>query len=102
MRRAASLQPHRAARLLAEKRFELPATKLFLKDDLALGAFAVDLKNRLGQIETDRDSVHVDGSYRWLANRNNDQLGTSMPSGAVHPALRAKRSNPDLGIAAAA
>src|ERR1019366_3115015 len=81
--------PHRAPRQLAEERFELRATKLLLKDDLALRIFAVDLKNRLGQIETDRDSVHVDGSYRWLANRNNDQFGTSMPSGAVHPASRA-------------
>jgi hypothetical protein len=51
------------------------------------------LKNRLRKIKTNCDSVHLDGSSRWLTNLINGQSGTLMPSGAVHPALRAKRSN---------
>jgi hypothetical protein len=74
--------------MLGEKWLDLASPKLLLKNDPALPVFPVNLKNRLSKIKSDYASIHLDGSYRWLTNHINGQFGTSMPSGAVHPALR--------------
>jgi hypothetical protein len=73
--------------MLGKKRIELPAPQLLLKNNPTLPIFPVNLENRLGEVKPDRGSIHLDGSYSWLTNHINDQFGTSMPSGAVHPSI---------------
>jgi hypothetical protein len=94
MRRAAGLERHQAPRKLSEKRHHPLSPEPLLDDDPAFGVLAVNLKDALGDIEPDCDSLHDGRSPRWEFSTRS--LAQQMPSGAVHPALRAaqRRSNP--------
>ncbi len=58
--------------------------KLLPHHDLLIGVDAVDLKHVLGDIQTDRGNLHLDGSPHVIRLRR-PPYGTSMPgAGAVH------------------
>jgi hypothetical protein len=62
VRRGASLDPNQAGCQLLEERQDIATLQLTADDDMANTINAVDLKNRLGDIEADcRDRLHA-----WL------------------------------------
>jgi hypothetical protein len=62
VRRCASLHANEAGRQSFEELHHLTATKLLPNDDLLGRIDAVNLKHVLGDIQTDRGNLHVDGS----------------------------------------
>ena len=62
MRRGASLHADQARRQSFEERYHLAAAKLLSDDDLLGRVDAVNLKHVLGDIQTDRGDLHVEGS----------------------------------------
>ena len=84
MGRGAGLHADKARRQCFEERQHL-ATAQSLSDDDLLGCVdAVNLKHVLGDIQTDRGNLHLDGSPHVIRLRRS-LYGTSMPgAGAVH------------------
>src|SRR5665647_203734 len=82
--RGAGFHPDEARRQSFEERYHLAATKL-LSDDNLLGRInAVNLEHVLGDIQTDRGNLHVDGSPHVIRLRRTT-LWHSMPgAGTVH------------------
>jgi len=69
---------------VAPKRDHLAAPELLPDDDLLAGVDPVDPKHVLGDIQTDRGNLHLDGSPHVIRLRQSP-YGTSMPgAGAVH------------------
>jgi hypothetical protein len=66
MRRGTGLHANQAGRQRREKLHHLTAAKLLPDDDLLGRIDAVDLKHVLGDIQTDCDNLHVDGSLMWF------------------------------------
>ena len=62
MRRGASLHADQARRQSFEERYHLAAAKLLPDDDLLGRIDPVDLEHVLGDIQTDRGNLHVEGS----------------------------------------
>ena len=62
MRRGASLHADKTWRQRFEKRQHLAAAKLLPDDDLLGRIDPVDLEHVLGDIQTDRGNLHVEGS----------------------------------------
>ena len=62
MRRRAGLHADKAPRQRLEKCQHLAAPELLANDDLLAGIDAMNLKHVLGDIQTDRGNLHVDGS----------------------------------------
>src|SRR5919202_1254777 len=58
MGRAARLYDHGAARLLLEERDQLVARHLALELDLALRVDAMEMKDRLGDVDADHANAH--------------------------------------------
>jgi hypothetical protein len=84
MRPRARFHPNQAWRQLGEGGEHLAAPQLLLQHHLALGTDAVRLKHVLGEIQTDRANLHVDGSLMVIRSTR-PPYGTSMPgAGAVH------------------
>jgi len=63
MRGRAGFHPNQTRGQLLKRCKEGSATYLVLQDDLALSIHAVNLKDRLGQINTNRANIHVGGSF---------------------------------------
>jgi hypothetical protein len=61
MRCRASFHPYETRWQLLEEADHLAAPKLFRDNDLASGIDTVSLEHRLGEIQTDRANLHVDG-----------------------------------------
>jgi hypothetical protein len=84
MRRGTSLHADQARRQSFEKRNHLAAPQSLSHNHLLLGVDPVDLKHVLGDIQTDRGNLHLDGSPHVIRLRRS-LYGTSMPgAGAVH------------------
>src|SRR6202521_2663795 len=84
MRRGTGLHADQAWRRSREKRNHLAAPQLLPHNHLLLGVDPVDLKYVLGDIQTDRGNLHLDGSPHVIRLRQS-LYGTSMPgAGAVH------------------
>src|SRR6476660_3619264 len=84
MRPRARFHPDQAWRQLGEGGEHLAAPQLLLQHHLPLGTDAVRLKHVLGEIQTDRANLHVDGSLMVIRSTR-PPYGTSMPgAGAVH------------------
>src|SRR5450631_3530664 len=84
VRRGTGLHADQAWRQSLEERHNLAAAKLLSDDDLLGRVDAVNLKYVLGDIQTDRGNLHVDGSPHVIRLRRS-LYGTSMPgAGAVH------------------
>ena len=84
--RSASLHSDQARREGLEKLQHLGATQLLSGGDLASSIDAVDLEHRLGEINTDRGSLH--GGRLLLSGlfQQRPPYGASTPeTGAVHP-----------------
>src|SRR4029077_10527798 len=62
VRRSTGFHTHEALRRRYEKSYHLTAAKLLPDDDLLGRVDAVNLKNVLGDIQTYRGNLHVDGS----------------------------------------
>jgi hypothetical protein len=62
MCRGTRLHANQAGRQRGEKRNHLAASKSLPDDDLLVRVDTVDLKHVLGDIQTDRGNLHVDGS----------------------------------------
>src|SRR5712671_2044961 len=62
VRRGTGLHADQAWRQSLEERHHLAAAKLLSDDDLLGRVNAVNLKHVLGDIQTDRGNLHVDGS----------------------------------------
>jgi hypothetical protein len=62
VRCGAGLKPNKARRQFLEKLDDLAAPELLADDHLLLRVDAMNLKNALGDIQTDRGNLHVDGS----------------------------------------
>ena len=63
VRCGAGLQPNEARRKTLEKSYYLAAPELLSDDDPFLCVDAVNLENVLGDIQTDRGNLLVDGSF---------------------------------------
>ena len=93
MRCGASLDPHHASRQLLKERQNMPALQLTADDHLSRRIDAVNLKHRLGDVETDcRDRLHA-----WLPHNrdrpNGDHFnGTYVPMGEPSTASGADSS----------
>ena len=61
MGRGAGLHADKARRQRFEERYHLAAPKLLPDDDLLGRVYAVNLEHVLGEIQTDRGNLHVDG-----------------------------------------
>ena len=62
MRGGTRFHSDQARRESREKRYHLAAPELLPDHDLLFGVDAVDLKHVLGDIQTDRGNLHLDGS----------------------------------------
>src|ERR1700688_1019869 len=84
MSRGAGLHADETRRQRFEERQHLAAPELFPNDDLLAVVDPVNLKHVLGDIQTDRGNLHLDGSPHVIRLRRS-LYGTSMPgAGAVH------------------
>src|ERR1700674_331039 len=84
MSRGAGLHADEARWQRFEERQHLAAPELLPNDDLLVGVDPVDLEHVLGDIQTDRGNLHLDGSPHVIRLRRS-LYGTSMPgAGAVH------------------
>jgi hypothetical protein len=78
MRRGTRFHAHQTRRQRLEERYHLAAPQLLPDDHLLVRVDAVNLKDVLGEIKTNRANLHVDGPLIVI-------YGTSMPgAGAVH------------------
>src|SRR5690348_11757294 len=76
---AARFDPNQA-RLKPGKIFDYPrARQPLLEHAACLHADAVNLENALRNIQTDRVTVHEDGSLSWWCFLKQPRFGTSMP-----------------------
>src|SRR6476659_6650389 len=79
MRRSAGLDPDQARRQLLEERQNVAPPQLTADNHLALRINAMDLKHRLGDVETDSGNrLHVGSSETWVLN-NTHFHGTRVP-----------------------
>jgi hypothetical protein len=62
MRCGAGLQANKAWRQFLKKSHHLAASELLSDNDLFVAIYCVNLKHVLGDIQTDRGNLHVDGS----------------------------------------
>jgi len=69
MRRGTGFHADQARRQRLEKRNHLAASKLLSHNNLLLGIDAVDLEYVLGDIQTDRGNLHLDGSPHVICLR---------------------------------
>jgi len=66
MRSSAGLDPNEARRQLLKERQDVAPPQLTTDDHLAFGISAMDLKHRLGDVETDsRNRLHAGSSESW-------------------------------------
>jgi hypothetical protein len=92
VRRGAGLHADEARRQSFEERHHLAAAKLLPDDNLLGRVDAVNLEYVLGEIQTDRGNLHVDGSPHVIRLRRTT-LWHSMPgAGVVHHINRRHRS----------
>src|SRR5262245_39930928 len=69
MRRSAGLDPDQARRQLLKERQNVAPPQLTTDNHLAFRINAMDLKHRLGDVETDsRNRLHVGSSETWALN----------------------------------
>jgi hypothetical protein len=81
---------------VAQERQHLAAPELLPNDDLLIGVDPVNLEHVLGDIQTDRGNLHLDGSPHVIRLRRS-LFGTSMPgAGAVHH-IKGRRGRPHPG-----
>jgi hypothetical protein len=79
------------------KSYHLAAPQLLPHNHHLLGVDAMDLKNVLGDIQTDRGNLHLDGSPHVIRLQRS-LYGTSMPgAGAVHHIKLRPRGVSELG-----
>ena len=64
MRRSARFHAYKTRRQPLEERLHLAAPQLLLDDHLLAGVDAVNLEDVLGEIQTDRANLHVDGPLK--------------------------------------
>jgi len=84
MRRGAGFHADKARRQGLEELYQLAAAELLSDDDLLGRVDAVNLEYVLGDIQTDRGNLHVDGSPHVIRLRRTT-LWHSMPgAGVVH------------------
>src|SRR3954465_14567705 len=84
VRRGTGLHADDARRQSFEERHNLAAAKLLSDDDLLGPVNAVNLEHVLGDIQTDRGNLHVDGSPHVI-RLDETPYGTTMPgAGALH------------------
>src|SRR4029450_2215103 len=86
MRRSAGLDPDQARRQLLEERQNAAPPQLTADNHLALRINAMDLKHRLGDVETDsRNRLHVGSSETWVLNCHGTPVPVEEPSTASYP-----------------
>src|SRR4051812_17979431 len=97
MGRRAGFHADKARRQRFEERQHLATPELLPNDDLFGRVNAVNLEHVLGDIQTDRGNLHVDGSPHVIRLRRTT-LWHSMPgAGAVHHIMSRPRRKPGEG-----
>jgi hypothetical protein len=103
MRRGTSLHADQARRQSFEKRNHLAAPQLLSHNNLLLGVDPVDLKHVLGDIQTDRGNLHLDGSPHVIRHNNHSmaprcrERAPSTTSIALLRHFEARRASPIHG-----
>src|SRR5215813_12023637 len=96
MRRGAGLHAHDTGREPLKERQNMPALQLTADDHLSRRIDAVDLKHRLGDVETDcRDRLHAWLPITATAPAAITQWHLRAGGGAVHSIRSGRSSRPD-------
>jgi hypothetical protein len=84
VRRGASLHADKARRQNFEELHQLAATELLSDNDILSRVDAVNLENVLGDIQSDRGNLHVDGSPDVIRSQRPPYGSSLLGAGAVH------------------